>query len=72
MNKKNLNIKISPHFGFVFLCVFLFTILSIGICIWISIFSNPTELQKELFKVCLVTWQILISAILGLIAGKSL
>jgi len=72
MDNKRSVVKISPYFGLIFSCALLFSILSIGICLWISFFNNPTELQKDLFKVCLTTWQILIGAVSGLLVGKSI
>ena len=53
--------------------VMFFSILSLFVCIGLSIHSDtPSQMQRTLFEACLNTWRLGMGALFGLLGGKAM
>jgi hypothetical protein len=66
-------IVLSPHFKMIFLAVLALTILAgLALITLASIWTSPTELQKQAFSAMDFAWKAGLGAIFGLLGGKAL
>lgn len=63
--------RVGVAFKLVFLSVLGILVFFIVVCIWISSFESPTELQNQLFENCNTMVKVLGGAIAGLLGGKT-
>ena len=65
-------VALTAGFRFVFVCVFLLTLILLALSVYLAGLSEPSENAKKLFAACTTSWQMGFGAMVGLIGGKSL
>lgn len=71
-NPPNKITYISPYFKLVLGCVFILTIVSLSVSIYLSCDKLLTDEAKKLIGVCTTCYQMGFGAIIGLLGGKAL